>query len=55
MERVAERKLQDIGGSLFVSLPPIWTRDSNLEKGDTVGLYVEGRKLIVLPMEGTGG
>ena len=53
MEKISERKVQLIDHSLLVSIPPVWAKICNLQKGDTVSLYVEGRKLIVMPMEGS--
>jgi phosphate uptake regulator len=50
MQGVQKRKLQELGGSLYVSLPQDWITKFNLKKGSEVLIALDGvGKLQILP------
>jgi antitoxin component of MazEF toxin-antitoxin module len=44
--------LIESGGSLHITLPPAWLKDRGLRQGDLVAIFIEGRKLVIMPKEG---
>jgi antitoxin component of MazEF toxin-antitoxin module len=49
MEKIANRKVQKVSGSNFVSLPHIWCEENNIQKGDIVELFQKGERLVIIP------
>ena len=49
MQRITERRLQDLNGTLYISVPIEWARMHGLEKGSLVDLYSENNWLVLVP------
>lgn len=48
MEKISSRIVQNIGDSLFVSIPVQWAQDLGVEKGTILDLYRKGDQLIIM-------
>lgn len=53
MFKLGLRRVQALGGGLFVNLPLVWTRNHGIEKGQTVNIDVQDDgSLKISPMGG---
>lgn len=45
-----KRTLQPLGGSLAITLPYIWCRHHNLEKGSALTLKIRENSILIVPI-----
>jgi len=46
-EKVATYRIQKIGGSSMITIPPQWMRDNKMKEGDTVSFFRRGERLYL--------
>lgn len=52
MEWILNRSLQQMGGSIYVSLPVAWIRKHKLKAGDVVDIFIEKGRIIISSSNG---